>query len=81
MTRSSTPSSTGSRRRWRRATGCVDDYRARLATIGRSVRVEHVRDADLVGTAVGITAAGALVVRDDAGTDHTVVAADVHHLR
>jgi BirA family biotin operon repressor/biotin-[acetyl-CoA-carboxylase] ligase len=59
----------------------VDDYRARLATIGRSVRVEHVRDADLVGTAVGITADGALVVRDDAGTDHTVVAADVHHLR
>jgi BirA family transcriptional regulator, biotin operon repressor / biotin---[acetyl-CoA-carboxylase] ligase len=59
----------------------VDDYRARLATIGRSVRVEHVRDADLVGTAVGITAEGALVVRDDVGTDHTVVAADVHHLR
>ena len=59
----------------------VDDYRARLATIGRSVRVEHVRDADLVGTAVGITDDGALVVRDDAGTDHTVVAADVHHLR
>ena len=59
----------------------VDDYRARLATLGRSVRVEHVRDADLVGTAVGITDDGALVVRDDAGTDHIVVAADVHHLR
>jgi BirA family transcriptional regulator, biotin operon repressor / biotin---[acetyl-CoA-carboxylase] ligase len=59
----------------------VDDYRARLATIGRSVRVEHVRDADLVGTAVGITDDGALVVRDDTGADHTVVAADVHHLR
>jgi BirA family biotin operon repressor/biotin-[acetyl-CoA-carboxylase] ligase len=59
----------------------VDDYRARLATLGRSVRVEHVRDDDLVGTAVDLTADGALVVRDAAGTDHTVVAADVHHLR
>ena len=59
----------------------VDAYRARLATLGRTVRVEHVRDADLVGTAVGVTADGALVVRDAAGSDHTVVAADVHHLR
>ena len=45
------------------------------------MRVEHVRDADLVGTAVGVTDDGALVVRDDAGTDHTVIAADVVHLR
>jgi BirA family biotin operon repressor/biotin-[acetyl-CoA-carboxylase] ligase len=59
----------------------VDDYRARLATLGRSVRVEHVRDDDVVGTAVGLTDDGALVVRDEHGTDHTVVAADVHHLR
>jgi BirA family biotin operon repressor/biotin-[acetyl-CoA-carboxylase] ligase len=59
----------------------VDDYRSRLATLGRSVRVEHVRDADLTGTAVGVTDDGALVVRDQQGTDHTVVAADVHHLR
>jgi len=59
----------------------LDDYRARLATLGRVVRVEHVRGDDLVGTAVGITDDGALVVRDDGGTDHTVVAADVHHLR
>jgi hypothetical protein len=44
---------------------------------GRSVRAEHVRDDDLVGTAVGITADGALV-GDAAGSDHTVVA-DVHH--
>lgn len=59
----------------------VDRYRERLATLGRSVRVEYMRDADLVGTAVGVTDDGALVVRDDHGTDHTVVAADVHHLR
>ncbi len=59
----------------------VEEYRSRLATVGRTVRVEHVRGDDLVGTAVGLTDDGALVVRDDAGTDHTVVAADVHHLR
>ena len=35
------------------------------------VRVEHVRGDDLVGTAVDVTDDGALVVRDDAGTDHT----------
>jgi BirA family biotin operon repressor/biotin-[acetyl-CoA-carboxylase] ligase len=59
----------------------VDDYRARLVTIGRTVRVEPVRGDALVGTAVAVADDGALVVRDDAGTDHTVVAADVHHLR
>jgi len=59
----------------------VDHYRSRLATSGRRVRVHHVRDDDVIGIAVGITDDGALVVRDDTGTDHTVVAADVHHLR
>jgi len=64
-----------------RGDAVVDDYRARLATVGRTVRVQHVRDDDLVGTAVGVTDDGALIVRDDTGTDHTVVAADVVHLR
>jgi BirA family biotin operon repressor/biotin-[acetyl-CoA-carboxylase] ligase len=59
----------------------VDDYRARLATIGRTVRVQHLRDADLVGTAIGVSDDGALVVRTDDGAEHTVVAADVVHLR
>jgi BirA family biotin operon repressor/biotin-[acetyl-CoA-carboxylase] ligase len=59
----------------------VDDYRARLATLGRAVRVQQVRGDDLVGTAVDVTGTGALVVRDDRGGDHTVVAADVLHLR
>jgi BirA family biotin operon repressor/biotin-[acetyl-CoA-carboxylase] ligase len=59
----------------------VADHRARLATLGRTVRVEPVRGDDLVGTAVGVTDDGALVVRDDDGIDHTIVAADVHHLR
>jgi BirA family biotin operon repressor/biotin-[acetyl-CoA-carboxylase] ligase len=66
-----------------RATGAavVDDYRARLTTVGRAVRVHHVRGDDVVGTAIGVTDDGALVVRDGRGVDHTVVAADVHHLR
>ena len=63
------------------ADAVVDGYRARLATVGRSVRVQHVRGADLHGVAVGVTDAGALLVRDDRGTEHEVVAADVHHLR
>ena len=64
-----------------RGDAVVDDYRARLATVGRTVRVEHVRGDDVVGSAIGVTDAGALVVRDDAGVEHTVIAADVHHLR
>jgi BirA family biotin operon repressor/biotin-[acetyl-CoA-carboxylase] ligase len=59
----------------------VDDYRARLTTVGRAVRVHHLRGDDLVGTAIGVTDDGALVVRDGRGDDHTVVAADVHPLR
>jgi BirA family transcriptional regulator, biotin operon repressor / biotin---[acetyl-CoA-carboxylase] ligase len=59
----------------------VDAYRARLATVGRDVRVQHLRGDDLVGTAVAVTGDGALVVRDDTGTDHVVVTGDVLHLR
>jgi BirA family transcriptional regulator, biotin operon repressor / biotin---[acetyl-CoA-carboxylase] ligase len=61
--------------------GVVDEYRARLATLGRRVRVEPVRGDPLLGTAVDVNDDGALVVRDDAGTDRTVATADVIHLR
>jgi BirA family biotin operon repressor/biotin-[acetyl-CoA-carboxylase] ligase len=64
-----------------RGAAVVPEYSARLATIGRRVRVEPIRGDDLVGTAVAVTGDGALVVRDDGGVDHTVVAADVVHLR
>jgi BirA family biotin operon repressor/biotin-[acetyl-CoA-carboxylase] ligase len=64
-----------------RGDAVVADYRARLTTVGRDVRVHQVRGDDLVGTAVGITDAGALLVRDAAGDEHTVIAADVVHLR
>jgi BirA family biotin operon repressor/biotin-[acetyl-CoA-carboxylase] ligase len=59
----------------------VDTYRAFLTTLGRRVRVRPLTGDDLVGTAVGVTDDGALVVRDDAGEEHTVVAGDVLHLR
>jgi BirA family biotin operon repressor/biotin-[acetyl-CoA-carboxylase] ligase len=59
----------------------VAAYRARLATLGRRVRVHPVRGDDLVGLAVAVTDDGALVVRDDAGTDQVVTTADVVHLR
>ena len=59
----------------------VGEYRARLATRGRRVRVHPVRGDDLVGVATGVTDDGALVVRDDTGTDHLVITADVVHLR
>jgi BirA family biotin operon repressor/biotin-[acetyl-CoA-carboxylase] ligase len=61
--------------------GVVAAYRARLATLGRRVRVQPLRGDDLLGLATAVTDDGALVVRDDAGVDHTVTTADVVHLR
>lgn len=55
-------------------------YRDALVTVGRRVRVEQAT-GDLFGEALGVTDTGALVVRDDAGTDHEVVVGDVVHLR
>jgi BirA family transcriptional regulator, biotin operon repressor / biotin---[acetyl-CoA-carboxylase] ligase len=59
----------------------VEEYRTGLATLGRRVRVEPVRGDAIVGVATAVTDDGALVVRDDTGTDHTVTTADVVHLR
>ena len=56
------------------------DYRARLATIGRRVRVEQASGA-ITGVAVDVRDAGELVVRDDAGEAHVITTADVMHLR
>jgi BirA family transcriptional regulator, biotin operon repressor / biotin---[acetyl-CoA-carboxylase] ligase len=59
----------------------LDTYRDRLATLGRRVRVEQPGGGSLEGEATAVTDEGALVVRDDTGTDHTITAADVVHLR
>jgi BirA family biotin operon repressor/biotin-[acetyl-CoA-carboxylase] ligase len=56
------------------------DYRARLATIGRRVRVEQASGA-ITGVAVDVRDAGELIVRDDDGDAHVITAADVVHLR
>jgi BirA family biotin operon repressor/biotin-[acetyl-CoA-carboxylase] ligase len=56
-------------------------YRARLATVGRRVRVLRGRGPELVGTAVDVRASGALVVRTGDGLEHEITTADVTHLR
>jgi BirA family transcriptional regulator, biotin operon repressor / biotin---[acetyl-CoA-carboxylase] ligase len=55
------------------------DLRARCRTIGTRVRVE-LPTGSFEGTATGITPAGHLTVDDD-GTERTVVAGDVIHVR
>jgi len=54
-------------------------YRARCATIGRSVRVSTTRET-ITGTALDLTAAGHLVI-DAGGPLVTVAAGDVVHVR
>ena len=73
--------------RWRAAdgdaaaAGLVDEVAAVCTTIGKRVRVALPGGAVLVGRALGLSAVGALVVRDDAGTEQTVLAGDVLHVR
>jgi BirA family biotin operon repressor/biotin-[acetyl-CoA-carboxylase] ligase len=56
------------------------EYRSRLDTLGRRVRVERSGDA-LVGRAVDVGDAGQLVVEDDRGDTAEVHVGDVVHLR
>lgn len=58
----------------------ASDYRARLATIGRRVRVE-LTDETFDGIATGVDDQGRLVVQPDAGPSVTIAAGDVVHLR
>jgi BirA family biotin operon repressor/biotin-[acetyl-CoA-carboxylase] ligase len=55
-------------------------YRARLATIGRTVRVE-LADATVEGRALDVEPDGRLVVLDECGITHRFDAGDVVHLR
>jgi len=57
------------------------DYRERLDTLGRQVRVDLLGAAPVTGTAVGLGRTGSLVVRTPAGRRVEVAAGDVHHLR
>lgn len=56
------------------------DYRARLSTLGRAVRVELV-DGSVDGLATDVDPRGALVVTGDDGARLVVTSADVVHLR
>ena len=56
------------------------DAVARSATLGRRVLVQRTA-GDLVGVANGIAPDGALLLLDDAGTEHRIVVGDVVHLR
>jgi len=56
------------------------DYRARLATIGRTVRVE-LAAATIEGVATDVDGRGRLVVQPDVGPSVVVAAGDVVHLR
>lgn len=56
------------------------DYRERLATLGRQVRVE-LPDGPFLGRAVGVDDAGRLLVETDDGRTVEVAAGDVVHVR
>jgi BirA family transcriptional regulator, biotin operon repressor / biotin---[acetyl-CoA-carboxylase] ligase len=60
--------------------GVVAEYRARLATLGRRVRVER-SDGDVVGRAVGVGDAGEIRIERDDGALVDVHVGDVIHLR
>ena len=57
------------------------DARARSATLGRRVRLQLPGDELVEGDATALSDDGSLVVRDDAGHEHTVAVGDVVHLR
>ena len=53
-------------------------WEARFGLKGEKVKVKMI-DQTLVGTATGIDQDGALIVVDDSGTAHRVIAGDVTH--
>jgi BirA family biotin operon repressor/biotin-[acetyl-CoA-carboxylase] ligase len=53
-----------------------DTWRGRLATLGRHVTV-HMPQGELRGVAEGVELSGALLLRDEQGVLHTVLAGDV----
>ena len=55
-------------------------WAARLDTVGRRVTVTTAAGV-LLGSAVGVTPDGALLVRDDDGTEHTIWSGDVTTVR
>jgi BirA family transcriptional regulator, biotin operon repressor / biotin---[acetyl-CoA-carboxylase] ligase len=67
-------------RRYADLDAIITEYRARLVTLGRPVRIERT-DGDLVGRAVDVGDAGQLRVEGDDGAVVEVRVGDVVHLR
>lgn len=63
------------------AAGLVDEVAGVCATIGQRVRVALPGGGELVGLALRLGPEGALVVRDDIGAEHVVMAGDVLYVR
>lgn len=64
------------------ASGLAVECAAVSATLGTRVRAELAAGSGVIeGKAVRLDTTGALVIRTDAGDEHTVTAGDVHHLR
>ncbi|WP_143336744.1 biotin--[acetyl-CoA-carboxylase] ligase [Corynebacterium pacaense] len=59
----------------------LEDYRRVCSSLGQDVRVILPGDREILGVAVGIADGGQLLVRDAAGTVHTLSAGEVTHLR
>ncbi|MBY0793792.1 biotin--[acetyl-CoA-carboxylase] ligase [Corynebacterium parakroppenstedtii] len=72
-------------RQWRNAGGSassfIDDYKSVSATLNESVSAGLPDGGKLTGTAVDISDAGELLIRDARGQIHTVAAGDITHLR
>lgn len=63
------------------AAGLADEVASVCTTIGQRVHVALPGGGELVGLAEGLGLDGALLVRDDSGAEHMVLAGDVLHLR
>lgn len=59
----------------------AEEYRGRLGTLGRLVRVELPDDGVLTGRALDVEPDGQLVVLDECGITHRIGVGDVVHLR
>lgn len=63
------------------ATSLREVVRSAMVTIGHQVDAHLPNGTVLRGTATDLDAEGSLTVRDEAGTEHHVLAGDVQHLR
>ncbi|MDK1360236.1 biotin--[acetyl-CoA-carboxylase] ligase [Arthrobacter sp. zg-Y1219] len=68
-------------RAWADGTSLVEKISARMATLGQEVRADLPGGKSLTGRAVALDSYGSLVLVDEHGERHAVVAGDVVHLR